>query len=249
MYNTLGAVQGNMTRERGPAGVFSAVRIASKSFSEAGKPGMLIQHFKDSNAEEGQRKRASQNSVAVLANEISTYLFGYLEGFRIPTHFVEKVSEADMLVHKLVMFPLEVQVHNVAAGSYARRFGLKEGLELSFPVIEHHYKKPDLGNPLVNEFHIYSMGVATPEQLRAINRLASKANVVLRSFFERRGLKLVSFVLEFGLSGSQIMIGDEISPRTCVLSDLQSKAKTGKHSFNGHEIDHSVIRNRVFGIV
>lgn len=177
---------------------------------------MLIQQFKDParrGSEESEPRQNSThpaksqiNTIATLSNEISSYLFKYLAGFRIPTHFMERVSSSGMLVRQLTMIPLKVCVLNVSSGDFAGRYGVKDGTDLAVPIIEHHFKNPDLGNPLVNEFHIYSLGLATPEQLRSINRLASKTNVVLRSFFERRELKLLSMSLEFGVAGNQMTL-------------------------------------------
>jgi phosphoribosylaminoimidazole-succinocarboxamide synthase len=200
---------------------------------------------------ETEPTRKPQNSaIAVLANEISSYLFKYLAGFRIPTHCVEKASIAEAPVRPLAMIPLQVRVHNVASGAFSRQYGVKEGTELAVPVIEHYYKSSDLGNPMVNEFHIYSLGLATPEQLRTINRLTSKTNVVLKSFFERRELKLLSANLEFGITGSQVAIGDEISPRTCHFADLQKKDHAGKDIFADGSDEtlelYTEVRNRIY---
>ena len=255
-----------------------ALRVGgtAKNLFEAEQAGMLIQQFKDTNqsrrnADDSEHRQTSglvakvqapkvvgveptkktQNStIATLANEISSYLFKYLAGFRIPTHFMEKVSNSEMLVKQLTMIPLQVRVHNVAVGEFSKRYGVKEGTELTVPIIEHYYKNPDLGNPLTNEFHMYSLGIATPEQLRAINRFASKANVVLKSFFERRELKLLSVNLEFGVAGNQVTIGDEISPRTCRFADMQKKDRGGKDIFAiGHEDTleaYAEVRNRIY---
>ena len=195
-------------------------------------------------------KQSQNNTIATLANEISSYLFKYLTGFRIPTHFMEKVSSSGMLVKQLAMIPLQVRVLNVSSGEFAAQYGVKEGTELAVPIIEHRYRNPDLGNPLVNEFHIYSLGFATPEQLRSINRLASKTNVVLKSFFERRELKLLSMNLEFCIAGNQVTIGDEISPRTCRFADMQKKERGTKDIFaNGGEDTLEIyadVRNRIY---
>ncbi|MBM2840509.1 MAG: Phosphoribosylaminoimidazolesuccinocarboxamide synthase [Bacteroidetes bacterium] len=250
-----------------------ALRVGgtAKNLFEAEQAGMLIQQFKDTlhsrggADESGPRQNSGQDptkvatterpakgqnaTIATLANEISSYLFNYLAGFRIPTHFSAKVSKSEMLVKELTMIPLDVHVHNVASGEFSKRFGMKEGTELTVPIIEHYYKNPDLGNPLTNEFHIYSLGLATPEQLRAINRIASKTNVVLKSFFERRDLKLLSMSLEFGASGTQIMIGDEISPRNCRFADLQKKDHGARDIFsNGVDAleSYTEVRNRIY---
>lgn len=195
--------------------------------------------------------RKSQNTnVATLAGEISSYLFKYLAGFRIPAFSAEKSVGSDAPTKLTAQIPLQVRVHNTAVGDFSRVFGIKEGTELTVPVIEHYFKNPDIGNPLVNEFHIYSMGLATPEQLRSINRLASKTNVVLKSFFERRELKLLVANLEFGVAGSQIVLCEELSPRTCRFSDLSKKERGGKDIFAPGNSDaleaFTEVRNRIY---
>jgi phosphoribosylaminoimidazole-succinocarboxamide synthase len=242
----------------------------TKNLFEAEQAGMLIQQFKEPTnsrhdpddvpstetashtttvkTETGGKKPSVH--ISCLANEISSYVFKYLAGFRIPTHFVDKVSDGEMLVRQLAMIPLEVRIFNMATGEFARRFGMKEGSELTTAVLEHRFKNAALGSPLVNEFHIYSMNLATPEQLRTVNRLASKTNVVLKSFFERRELRLLGLSLEFGIAGNQIMLGDEISPRTCVLADLQRKDRPASDIFsdgNRHGVEAFVeVRNRIY---
>lgn len=232
----------------------------TKNLFEAEQAGMLIQQFKDParrGSEESEPRQNSThpaksqiNTIATLSNEISSYLFKYLAGFRIPTHFMERVSSSGMLVRQLTMIPLKVCVLNVSSGDFAGRYGVKDGTDLAVPIIEHHFKNPDLGNPLVNEFHIYSLGLATPEQLRSINRLASKTNVVLRSFFERRELKLLSMSLEFGVAGNQMTVGDEISPRTCRFADMQKKERGAKDPFAGGGENlletYAEVRNRIY---
>lgn len=194
----------------------------TKDLLPSGQPGLVIQQF----TEGTKRRTLPKISKAVLANEVSAYLFTYLKGYRIPTHFVEKVSESAMLVRQLEMIPLTVKVWNVATKDFSRQFGLREFSELAVPVIEHYHGAPGKTPQLVNEFHIYALGITTPEHLRSINRLASKANIVLRSFFARRELRLVSVQLTFGLMNGQVVIGDELSPFTCSVIDSR-KPKRG----------------------
>ncbi len=194
----------------------------------------------------GSSKQGQNNTIAALANEISSYLFKYLGGFRIPV----QLSGSGALNRPLAMIPLQVRVINVSSGEFESRYGVKAGTDLTVPVIEHYYRNPDLGNPMVNEFHVYSLGLATPDQLRTINRLASKTNVVLRSFFERRELKLLSINLEFGVAGNQVTIGEEISPRTCRFADLQKRERGSKDIFadgSGESLEaYAEVRNRIY---
>ncbi len=203
----------------------------AKRLYQIDKPDLLIQEFKDDATAFNGKKRGKIKDKGALNNEISSFLFEYLEGYHIPTHFVKKLSDSEMLVKKLEVIPLEVVVRNIAAGSLCKRYGVKEGLELQYPIIEHYLKSDQLGDPPLNEYHIYAFCLALPEELKTVNRMASKVNAVLKSFFERRGIKLVDFKLEFGRHKGQILLGDEISPDTCRFWDTQTDKKLDKDRF------------------
>jgi phosphoribosylaminoimidazole-succinocarboxamide synthase len=192
---------------------------------------LLIQEFKDdATAFDGAKKGKIPNK-GEINNNISSYLFEYLESYHIPTHFVRKLTPTEMLVKRLTIIPIEVVVRNVATGSLTRRYGTPEGTVLEYPILEHYLKDDKLGDPLINEFHAYAFGLATPEEMRAISRVASKVNAILKSFFDRRGLTLVDFKLEFGKFNDSILLGDEISPDTCRIWDKKTNKKLDKDRF------------------
>lgn len=184
------------------------------SYSPSHRPDLLVLRFVG--GEEGP------HALAPLANSLSAYLFGYLNGYKIPTQFVERIDATASLVRRIEMFPLKVRVWNLAAGSFAKRLGLDPGAELPFPVPEYFYRFTDRPEALVNEFHLLALGAVTPEQLRIINRLASKTNAVLRSHLERHGFKLISVACAFGSLGGQIVLGlhDDLDTDALLLSDL-----------------------------
>jgi phosphoribosylaminoimidazole-succinocarboxamide synthase len=62
-------------------------------------------------------------------------------------------------------------------------------------------------------------------------RISSKVNAVLKSFFDRRGMILVDFKLEFGVYENEIMLGDEITGDTCRIWDKKSGKKLDKDRF------------------
>jgi phosphoribosylaminoimidazole-succinocarboxamide synthase len=192
----------------------------SKDLRATARPGLLLQRFREDGPQGPFR--------AELANEISSYLFSYLHGYKIPTHFVANEGGGTMLVRRMEMFPLCLRIWNTAGALLSRRLGFREGSDLAFPVLEHYYKRGDAPYPLVNEFHLFSLGIVTPDELRTINRLASKTNAVLRSLFSRRGLKLHALVLEFGTADSQVALGDELTPRTCLAGEIQSRVRKGR---------------------
>ena len=192
---------------------------------------LIIQEFKDDATAFNGAKKGKIPNKGEINNNISSFLFEYLDSYHIPTHFVRKLNATEMLVKKLTIIPIEVVVRNVATGSLTRRYGTPEGTVLEYPILEHYMKNDKLGDPLINEFHAYAFGLATPEEMRAISRVASKVNAILKSFFDRRGLTLVDFKLEFGKFNDSILLGDEISPDTCRIWDKKTNKKLDKDRF------------------
>jgi phosphoribosylaminoimidazole-succinocarboxamide synthase len=235
-----------------PSGGVFELHGKSKDLRAAAHPGFLIQQFKEEGHPDQAVARAEVCSRSELANEVSSYLFSYLHRYKIPTHFIAKDGGDWMVVRQLAMYPLLIRVWNTAVGTLARRLGMKEGLDLSFPVIEHYYKAGEPPHPLVNDFHLFSLGVVAPEELRTINRLASKSNAVLRSLFARRGLKLFSVTFEFGVAERQIMLGDELTPRTCFVGDGQPRPRRTREAGGGNgrppAEPYRLMRDRLLGI-
>lgn len=192
---------------------------------------LAILEFKDDFVSDNGAKKTKIPGKGEINSGISSFLFQYLENYHVPTHFVERISQTEVLVRKLKMIPIEVVVHNLASTTLAERFGVDEGAALDFPIIEYFLKRPDLGRPMINESHALALGYARTEDIRAIGRMASKANAILKSMFERRGLVLVEFKLEFGNLGENIYIGDEISPDTCRIWDKKRNRKLDRERF------------------
>ncbi len=222
---------------------------SAKRLYQTDRSDVIIQEFKDEVTGSDGRKKTRIKNIGAFNAEISSYLFEYLEGFHIPTHFVRQLSECEILVKRLEIFPLELIVRNLAGGNLSTVYGLKEGTELPHPIIEHYWKSDSPNRPLVNEYHIFALGLATPEELRLLNRLSSKVNVVLKSFFSRRGMKLVDVTLEFGRHNGQILLGDELSPDTFHLWDCKTNRKLDIDSLRQDSDEarlvYEDIRNRV----
>jgi phosphoribosylaminoimidazole-succinocarboxamide synthase len=197
-----------------------------KILFETNHPGRLIQRFKDSptfaNAPAPLPKRGA------MKNQISAALFAELQRSGIPTHFLEVMSERDMLVRRLEMIRLEVVIRNVVAGSLAKRLGMEAGSPLAAPVLEHYYKSDALGDPFVNDFHVHALGLANGEELKAIREMAIRANGILLPFFAEREILLVDFKLEFGRHDGRLMVGDELTPDGCRFWDRATRERLGK---------------------
>jgi len=191
----------------------------------------VVQFFKDDATAFNAQKRGTIMDKGVCNNRISAALFTYLEGRGVPTHFVKQLDDRAMLVKKLEIVPLEVTIRNITAGGMSRLLGIDEGIVLKPPVFEWHYKSDALGDPLINDDHIISMGWATAKELAHIRAESFKVNDALKAFFNERQLDLVDFKLEFGRFQSTILLGDEISPDTMRLWEHGTRRKLDKDRF------------------
>ncbi|MBI2087490.1 MAG: phosphoribosylaminoimidazolesuccinocarboxamide synthase [Deltaproteobacteria bacterium] len=194
-------------------------------------PDLIIQHFKDDATAFNAQKRGTIREKGIVNNKISEVLFRLLEREGVPTHFVERLDDREMLVRRLKIIPVEVIVRNVVAGTMAKRLGLEEGTPLSRPVLEHCYKSDPLGDPMVNESHILALGWASEAELKQIQAFAFRVNEVLKEFFDLRSLILVDFKLEFGRHHGKVYLGDEICPDTCRLWEKGTLEKLDKDRF------------------
>ena len=155
-----------------------------------------------------------------------------LEKKGIPTHFVKELSERETVVRAVTIMPLEVIIRNISAGSFAKRYGVEEGIVFDAPTFEVSYKNDDLGDPLMCESHAIALGIVTEEEIATIRDYALKINEELKAFFLERGLKLVDFKIEFGKTADgKIILADEISPDTCRLWDVETNKKMDKDRF------------------
>ena len=195
-------------------------------------PELYIVDYKDDATAFNGEKRGTIVGKGVINNQMSNYLMKRLEKEGVPTHFVEELSERETLVKKVQIVPLEVIIRNIAAGSFSKRYGVPEGEPFASPTIEFSYKNDDLGDPLINSYHVLAMRLATPEEIETIKKYAFKVNKVLSAFWSECGVTLVDFKLEFGrLADGTIVLADEISPDTCRLWDKATGEKLDKDRF------------------
>jgi len=203
----------------------------AKKIFTTGHPDEVLQYFKDDATAFNALKRGTILEKGIINNKVSERLFRLLEQSGVPTHFVERKSDREMLTKKVTIVPVEVVVRNVVAGSLAKRLGLKEGETIQSPIVEWYYKNDALGDPLIADDHVRLLNLATPEQLVEIRRLALKVNSVLQPFFAERRMILVDFKLEFGLHNGRMILADEISPDTCRFWDQATKESMDKDRF------------------
>ena len=203
---------------------------AKKIFATA-RPDQVMQYFKDDATAFNAQKRGTIVQKGIINNKVSERLFKLLEQEGIPTHFLERLSDREMLTKKVIIVPVEVVIRNIVAGSLAKRLGLKEGDPIEPAIIEFYYKDDALGDPLVNDDHLRLMKIATPAVLRELRELAHSINTILKPFFAERKMQLVDFKLEFGVFHNKLVLADEISPDTCRFWDMTTGESMDKDRF------------------
>ena len=193
---------------------------------------LIVMHFKDDATAFNGIKKAQIKDKGILNNEITTIIFDELIKNGIPTHFVEKLNDRDQLCKKVKIFPLEVIVRNIVAGSMAKRLDIAEGTKIDNTIFELCYKNDKLGDPLINNDHAVALGAATYDELKTIYDLTMKINEILKKLFSSINITLVDFKIEFGkTSDGEIVLADEISPDTCRLWDTTTSDKLDKDRF------------------
>ncbi len=194
-------------------------------------PTLAVIHYKDDATAFNGLKKGTIVGKGVVNNLVSNHLFKMLESNGIKTHLVEQINERDSVVRRVQIVPLEVIVRNIAAGSLSKRLGMPEGTKLSTTVLEFCYKDDDLGDPMVNEYHIAALGCATPEEVKTISEMALKVNELLTAYLKDLNIELIDFKLEFGRFNGEILLADEISPDTCRFWDSKTGEKLDKDRF------------------
>ena len=195
-------------------------------------PELLIVAYKDDATAFNGLKKGTIVGKGVINNKMSNRLMAMLEKNGIPTHYVRELSDRETLVKKVSIVPLEVIVRNISAGSFAKHYGVEEGIVFEQPTVEYSYKNDALGDPLLNTSHALALKLATAEEIETIRTYALRVDELLQAFWKTCGVTLVDFKLEFGrLSDGTIVLADEISPDTCRLWDAATGEKLDKDRF------------------
>ena len=210
-------------------------------------PDVLIVDYKDDATAFNGVKKGTIVGKGVVNNRMTNHIFKMLEEKGIPTHFIEELSDRETAVKKVEIVPLEVIVRNVAAGSFSKKLGIKEGFRLLSPTLEFSYKNDELGDPMINDYYAVAIGAATREEIDKITELVFKINEILVDYFKSIKVDLIDFKVEFGRYKGQIILADEISPDTCRFWDSETHEKLDKDRFRrdlGHveEADEEIYR-------
>ena len=215
-------------------------------------PELYIVSYKDDATAFNGEKKGIIVGKGSINNRMTNMLMKVLEKKGVPTHFVEELNDRETLVKKVSIVPLEVIIRNISAGSFAKRFGVEEGIVFDEPTIEFSYKNDELGDPLMNAYHAIALKLATREEIETIKKMAFTVNDTLKEYFLALNIKLVDFKIEFGrLSDGTIVLADEISPDTCRLWDKDTNEKLDKDRFRrdlgGTEEAYQEVMRRLMG--
>ena len=215
-------------------------------------PELVIVSYKDDATAFDGTKKGTIRGKGAVNNRMSNFLMGKLAEAGIPTHVVKELNDRETVVKKVRIVPLEVIIRNVSAGSFAKRYGVEEGIPFDEPTFEFSYKNDDLHDPLLNTSHALALHLATRQEIDTIRAMALKVNEVLRAFFAECGVRLIDFKLEFGrLADGTIVLADEISPDTCRFWDVKTGAHLDKDLFRrdlgGEEDAYKEVMKRLLG--
>ena len=215
-------------------------------------PEVVIVSYKDDATAFNGLKKGTISGKGAINNRMTNNLMRRLEHKGVPTHYVEELNDRETAVKKVSIVPLEVIVRNISAGSFAKRYGVEEGIVFDEPTFEFSYKNDDLGDPLLNTSHALALKLATREEIALIRKYTMMVNDLLKGFMKAIGIDLVDFKLEFGkTSDGTIVLADEISPDTCRLWDEKTHEKLDKDRFRrdlgGAEEAYEEVMRRLMG--
>lgn len=223
----------------------------AKKVYKTDDPDCYIVDYKDDATAFNGEKKGTIEQKGIVNNRVSNHLFKLLESKGVETHFVKEISDRETIVKKVSIVPLEVIVRNIAAGSLSKRLGLPEGTKLAKTVLEYSYKDDALGDPMINDYHVFAMELATKEELETIANTAFKINEILTDYLKDLGIELIDFKLEFGRYEGRIILADEISPDTCRFWDTKTGEKLDKDRFRrdmgGVEDAYQEVLKRLLG--
>lgn len=206
-------------------------RGKAKSVYETDDPNHYVMLFRNDTSAFDGRKIEQLDRKGRTNNHFNFFIMKKLEEAGIPVHVEKLLSDTECLVKKLEMVPVECVVRNVTAGSICKRLGVAEGMDLAKPTFEFFLKNDELHDPMVNDSHILAFGWGTQEDIDTMRSLSYKINEVLKDLFDKAGLILVDYKLEFGKYDGKLILGDEFSPDGCRLWDKETRKKLDKDRF------------------
>lgn len=186
------------------------------------KPDSMLVEYYDFFITQKNIKVAAKNLGEKTAL-LNSYFFEYLKGYNIPCAFMKKDDKKKNQVINVVDFRFRVKVLNAADGRTAKIFSIKPGSSLELPILEYHFG--DSKESVITESHIISFNLCSYEDLKMINRLCSKINAIIKSFFERRNVSLLELTCRFGKFEGKIYLIDDFSPMSIKIVSGKKEEK------------------------
>ena len=170
-----------------------------------------------------KKKKVTSKNLGEKTALLNSYFFDYFKGYNIPCAFIKKGDKKKLQFLKFEEFPFHIKIINSADARTAKIFSIKAGSSLQLPILEYHYG--DLKDSVITESHIISFDLCSYDDLKLINRLCSKINVIVKSFFERRNLLLLELTCIFGKFEGKTYLVDDFSPLSIKVSSNISEDK------------------------
>ena len=146
---------------------------------------------------------------------LTTYFFEILKDEGVKTHYVKSnIDDNSMEVLPATVFGdgIEVICRFKATGSFMRRYGkyAKEGQDLD-AFVEVTLKDDEREDPPITKDGLAVLGILTNEEYESIKAQTQKICTMVRDELAKFGCELYDIKLEFGRSGGQVILIDEIS--------------------------------------
>jgi phosphoribosylaminoimidazole-succinocarboxamide synthase len=224
-----------------------------KKVYETNNEDQLLLEFTDNFITADGEKKGKIKGKSRYNTNLSARLSEYLESYHVMTYYISKESEDELLVKRSEILPVEVVMTNIASGSICRRFGLEDATEFEAPMIEYYYDNDKIKNPLINDSHLLALKLASAEEVRSIIRILPKINALLKSFFDRRKLKLVELHCKFGRHKGHILLASDLTPECFKVWDAETNEKYDVERFASNlskiEEIYQTLQNRAMGEV
>lgn len=142
--------------------------------------------------------------------KVSAFFYEYLKEYHIPVAFEHSLDTWRLKIAPTEEFPIYTKILNTSNKNFSKMFALAKNSPLQVPVFE-NYLSAD-SNYQLNDHHVISFGILPLADFKMIGRIATKVNVILKSYFERRNLLLSEMICTFGRSSDKIVLLGRFTP-------------------------------------
>jgi phosphoribosylaminoimidazole-succinocarboxamide synthase len=181
-------------------------------YAHSSDPSLAVMVQKDSiSAGDGARRNVIPGK-GVLSGRTAANVFKLLNRAGIATHLVAAPGDAEMVVRRCTMIPLEVVMRRIATGSYLKRHPETAEGQCFDPVLVEFFVKDDARHdPQLQPEEIAGAGIATPDDLAAMAGTGRRVFEVLEQAWAAQDITLVDMKIEFGRTADgRLVVADMI---------------------------------------